>query len=705
MLVYRGLFWCAVALAIVLVPVRSCAARDWAAYVLDGSFEAGDHLDAVGRSSEGTLLIEGIDQSSFIATASKVTFIADGTSLSTDPASVRVFRNGLSLPASHVELTSQSIALSGALLPGLNHVVLLAKDVDDHALSAEVDLWAGNNPLLVEVLDENDNQVSGAQVRLELADSPDIFKTAITVNGAASFANIPPTTISLTVQGDGNMFGRLSSAGDVGSAIIRAHGFRPASVVDNNDFSLGLQGWEVGSAPASLIAHDESGDGSPKRRSTVRVARNAEGQARGERSRHDKPEDSLLTALAQKMAASKGSDMDLILTTSGIGGQSLSRTFEVAPDTARIKVRYRFITSEAVAGYFGSQYNDDYSIAIRTLNGGLTHIVSNSMNRLGIDAFDENGSTAWYSATLPIHGNGLGKSKAGSETVQVDVAVTNIGDGDFDSAVVIDYIEQEPLSISSDLSIACPNQAVTFEVEGSPPGTITWTGGGQPAAGNGAQFVTRFAQPGQMTVRAEQNDNGNVRSADATVSIWETSGSAWAAQFATSTQTTDLVQPFRDDVDDFIDALRAGNATVNIAATLRPPERAHLMHYSYRISQDGLDPETVPEYQGVNICWTHRDANGTVDVPASTAAARAMVNAYGIQFPPALQSRHTQGRAIDMSVTWTGDLDIQAAGGATQTITTTPRTGAGNVALHGVGAGYGVLKLVADPPHWSDDGH
>jgi len=35
----------------------------------------------------------------------------------------------------------------------------------------------------------------------------------------------------------------------------------------------------------------------------------------------------------------------------------------------------------------------------------------------------------------------------------------------------------------------------------------------------------------------------------------------------------------------------------------------------------------------------------------------------------------------------------------------TPRTGAGNTALHGVGAGYGVHKIVSDPPHWSDDGH
>lgn len=69
------------------------------------------------------------------------------------------------------------------------------------------------------------------------------------------------------------------------------------------------------------------------------------------------------------------------------------------------------------------------------------------------------------------------------------------------------------------------------------------------------------------------------------------------------------------------------------------------------------------------------------------------------------QSRHTQGRAIDMSAAWTGDLAILAAGGAAQNIATLPRTVAGNLELHAVGAGYGVLKLVADPPHWSDDGH
>lgn len=47
---------------------------------------------------------------------------------------------------------------------------------------------------------------------------------------------------------------------------------------------------------------------------------------------------------------------------------------------------------------------------------------------------------------------------------------------------------------------------------------------------------------------------------------------------------------------------------------------------------------------------------------------------------------------------------VNDASGSAITITTTPRTGM-NPALHAVGQTYGVIKLVADPPHWSDDGH
>lgn len=78
--------------------------------------------------------------------------------------------------------------------------------------------------------------------------------------------------------------------------------------------------------------------------------------------------------------------------------------------------------------------------------------------------------------------------------------------------------------------------------------------------------------------------------------------------------------------------------------------------------------------------------------------------AYQIAFPAALTSRHTQRRAIDMTISWKGTLKITDFNGQAHAISTGPRNGS-NPQLIMVGKTFGVVKLVSDPPHWSDDGH
>jgi len=182
------------------------------------------------------------------------------------------------------------------------------------------------------------------------------------------------------------------------------------------------------------------------------------------------------------------------------------------------------------------------------------------------------------------------------------------------------------------------------------------------------------------------------------------SGAAWVAKFPTGTTTADLVDPFKTKAIAFIAALRAAGATVTISATLRPPERAYLMHWSFRIAKQGYDPATVPAMTGVDIEWVHRDAKKQVDRAASKAAALAMVNGYGIVYRPALRSRHTEGNAIDMNISWQTSLVVTPPKGTAVTIKSKPRDG-GNTELHAVGRAFGVIKLVSDPPHWSSDGH
>jgi hypothetical protein len=111
----------------------------------------------------------------------------------------------------------------------------------------------------------------------------------------------------------------------------------------------------------------------------------------------------------------------------------------------------------------------------------------------------------------------------------------------------------------------------------------------------------------------------------------------------------------------------------------------------------------VPPRPGVDIVWLHTTAPGQPDLARSKAAAEAMVNGYGIVFKPALTSRHTEGRAIDMTISWSGSLTIAGADGSSSTIVSTPRNGS-NPELQAVGRSYGVIKLRTDPPHWSSDG-
>ncbi|MFL5208172.1 MAG: hypothetical protein ACJ8CC_03370 [Microvirga sp.] len=184
----------------------------------------------------------------------------------------------------------------------------------------------------------------------------------------------------------------------------------------------------------------------------------------------------------------------------------------------------------------------------------------------------------------------------------------------------------------------------------------------------------------------------------------EPSGRDWVTRFPGSRSTADLAHGFREGVEKFIRAMSDGGAAVRISATFRPPERAYLMHFAFKIARENLDAMSVPAMDGVDIDWVHRNGAGGVDLPASRRAAEDMVQAYGMSVGAALRSRHTERRAIDMTISWSGNLTLRDGNGQEVTIATSPRSG-GNTSLHRVGRSFGVVKLVSDPPHWSEDGH
>jgi hypothetical protein len=171
----------------------------------------------------------------------------------------------------------------------------------------------------------------------------------------------------------------------------------------------------------------------------------------------------------------------------------------------------------------------------------------------------------------------------------------------------------------------------------------------------------------------------------------ELSGPKWVAKFATSRTTSALTSAFGRKVDDFIAAIKAAGGSVTVSATYRPLRRAFLMHYSFMIAKRKFDPAKVPKYSGIDINWVH-------PTPAeSVKAAEQMRKAYAIKYRPEIISNHTARRAIDMTITRIIGKTMKDSVGNDVVIKT-------ETDLYKAGKTYGVIKLIGDDPHWSEDG-
>jgi hypothetical protein len=178
----------------------------------------------------------------------------------------------------------------------------------------------------------------------------------------------------------------------------------------------------------------------------------------------------------------------------------------------------------------------------------------------------------------------------------------------------------------------------------------------------------------------------------------------WANTHAKNSESVDdLAEPFRTNAKGFIKALVDAGAKVKVTATKRDVKRAYLFHWSWLTALEKSKPSAATTMAGVDIEWDHGDDN------KSKAGAQEMVDGFGLAVPPksnvapALASNHIAGKAIDMDITWTGDLEVNKKDGTIVSVPfmTNPNL---NTKLHTVGESYGVKKLKTDAPHWSSDG-
>jgi len=380
--------------------------------------------------------------------------------------------NGVSLVPSTIEPTR--VCIDQDLVEGQNTVSLEAMDTGGSPLLFESTLWAGTQTILVNLINDDGTPfLDPTTVVASLSDNENVKATLETSTGGAEFTNLPPRTVIFSAFGAGGEAGSAAGvAGDVSAVSLTLSGFLEPSDIENNDFSSGLDGWNMDnlSAPGSATIVDHVEDVGPISR---------------------RLEDGL-------------ENKDLRLDTNFVEGETtISRSFVTKPGVKGVEIRYRFITSEVPGGWFGSQYNDYFSVLIRSQNGGGVANEANSMNGLGLAAFDyDSGSTDWRTTKLPIN--------ADEDTVQVDITVANVGDDYLQSQVEVDFVEelvQSLCNVAEDVggpSLLDGHAALVLADTSTDPPALTtygnWSDSHPNTTDNGANADIRVNFPGDSRV-------------------------------------------------------------------------------------------------------------------------------------------------------------------------------------------------------------
>lgn len=127
------------------------------------------------------------------------------------------------------------------------------------------------------------------------------------------------------------------------------------------------------------------------------------------------------------------------------------------------------------------------------------------------------------------------------------------------------------------------------------------------------------------------------------------------------------------------------------------------MHNAWMIWKNKIKPESVAPMPGVPIDWVHRTQEESIGAAYAMCVGFKLLN---LEDAPALESNHTKGLAIDMSISWSGTLHVKDMNDQVVVIESLPRNNM-NRELWEVGASYGVVRYYCpekDKPHWSFDG-
>lgn len=304
--------------------------------------------------------------------------------------------------------TSQDIIFNGFDADYV-FLTIFGFDISGKPFFGSFQLLFGSTNMPVLVLGSDGQPASGVYVQANATTYPGVGQSGYTDStGHFTFVNLPVTTIGLVARTADNQLGVNGVASTTSLVTLQLMPFDLPTNSTSFENGNGTTGWTGGS----------------------------------------------LQALAKR-------NLDLVVSTNFLPNLQMAHgTFKVHPFTKTAYIKYRFITEEVPGGYFGTQFNDYYSVTIRSYPTGAYATVTNSMNQLGLGAFDTSGATQWYTLALSV--------PAKTEYVEYNIGVSNVADSLLQSEVVVDKVADLTCDQCGDCS-SCPGNPVCQDSCTNPP--------------------------------------------------------------------------------------------------------------------------------------------------------------------------------------------------------------------------------------------
>ncbi len=196
--------------------------------------------------SPGKIRPAGVTEDGFNPVASGVDFVIDNARFATQRVRIHVIHNGLMVPGVDVAVSAERIELPPILESGRNVVEVSGADSNYRLLDQRFVFWAGALRLRGVVVDRDGQPVPDAELTLILTEAPRVTASGRSdAAGRFEFEHLPPRAVHIEGRAEHDLFGSVPAAGDDGTTRLVLFDILPPSNVDNNDFSLGTEGWDA----------------------------------------------------------------------------------------------------------------------------------------------------------------------------------------------------------------------------------------------------------------------------------------------------------------------------------------------------------------------------------------------------------------------------------------------------------------------------